>query len=328
MPNELNVKIARIFRELADRLDLAGENKFRVGAYRNAARTVEGLKHPLSALIAKEGELEALPGIGKDLAAKIKEIVQTGRLGKLEELRREKGAPGPDLFEVPDLGPRRIRVLQDALGLRTVAGLRHAAESGRLAGLPGFGPVLQAKLLRHLAPALLLGATRRLSWLDADALARPLLKHLRATPGLGELELAGSYRRHKATVGDLDVLMTASSQAAAVARFLAYPQRAETIAAGNTRAAMRLKDGFQVDLRVVPRESFGAALLYFTGPKEHNVMLRRRALERGLKLNEYGLFKGERRMAGLTEKEVYVALGLDYVSPEKREAGIRWAEAA
>lgn len=310
-----NAEVARLLRETADLLDLSGANPFRIRAYRNAARVVEELPRPAAAIA--EAELDALPGIGEDLAGKIHEAATTGRLRALAALERKVPAGLAALLQVQGLGPKRVRELHRRLRVRTLEDLAAAIAKGRVRRLKGFGIRSEEKLRQALAarPA---GAPRVLRAVAAQY-GGSLLTYLRRVRGVDRAELAGSYRRCRETVGDLDILVIATDAARVVDRFTAYPGAAEVLAAGPTRAAIRLRSGLQVDLRVLDGASYGAGLYYFTGSKAHNVAVRRRAQEMGLKVNEYGVFRGARRIAGRTETEVARAVGLPLIPPELRE---------
>lgn len=313
-----NAEIARLFREQADLLEIEGANPFRVRAYRNAARTVD--THPGSvARLARSapGELLELPGVGKDLAGKIGEIARTGRLAALDRTAQRLPRGVIELLRVPPLGPRKAKLLFDRLGVGSRADLARALRDGRVGDLPGFGPATLARLARSLREEQ--GEDERVPLATAAQYGEALLQWLKSVSGIGQMALAGSYRRCRDTVGDLDLLVSARRGEAVIRRFLAYPECAEVLAEGPTRAAMRLRAGLQVDLRVLDPESFGAGLYYFTGSKAHNIALRRLAQERHLKLNEYGLWRGTRRIAGRTEREVALALGLPLIPPELRE---------
>jgi DNA polymerase (family 10) len=312
-----NAEIAKAFDEIADLLELDGANPFRVRAYRNAARVVGELRFDIATYIAGEKPLPKLPGIGADLAAKIHEIVSTGSCALLERLRKDAPAGITDLLRVPGLGPKRVRLLWDELGVHTVAQLQRAAQDGRVRGLSGFGPASEAKLLD--AARAQLGRARRFKLAVAADYAVAYCAYMRAGAGIGAVVVAGSYRRMKETVGDLDLLVIADNGAAAVARFVGYDEVAQVLAHGGTRASVVLRSGLQVDLRVVPKQSFGAALYYFTGSKAHNIAVRLIARQRGLKINEYGVFRRNRRIAGETEESVFAAIGLPYIPPELRE---------
>ncbi len=315
-----NEDVAAIFDALADLLEIQGENPFRVRAYRSAARTVRELPRSLASLAAEGADLAELPTIGPDLAGKILEILATGRLAALEEARRRVPVPFAELIELPGLGPRRARQLHEALGVGTLDELETALRAGRLRGVRGFGARSEERLLAELERRRGAGAPTPVRLDEAERTARPLLAQLRGAPGVGEVVVAGSYRRRKETVRDLDVLAASAAAAEATERFLAFPEVAQVLARGRTRSTVRLRSGgLQVDFRVVPEQSFGAALQYLTGAKPHTIALRRLALKRGLKLNEYGLFRADERIAGRSEAELYAALGLPLIAPELRE---------
>ncbi len=311
-----NADVARILDEVADVLELEGANPFRVRAYRKAARTVEAAASAMTELVRSGADLRELPGIGDDLAEKIAEIVRTGRLAFLEKERKRLPRGAQDLLRVEGLGPKRVRRLQDELGIRGLKDLERAAAAGKVRGLPGFGAKIEDKVLRSLGRVKTEG-TRRLR-AETEPVAEALAAALRGVPGCVAVEAAGSLRRRRETVGDLDIV-AAGRPGPLMTAFAGYEDVAEVVSAGPTRSTVRLRDGLQVDLRVVEPRSFGAALLYLTGSKAHNVALRRRAQTRGWKLNEYGLFDGTRLLAGKTEAEVYRRLGLAFVEPELRE---------
>jgi DNA polymerase (family 10) len=314
-----NPEVAQAFDEVADLLELQEANPFRVRAYRNAARTLRDLSEPVADIAADPlRKLEDLPGIGTDLAGKIRTLLQTGDLPLRRQLRGQVPAGLRDLLGVPGLGPKRAQVLYRQLGIRSLAKLRQAARQHRIRDLKGFGTRTEEIILRGLEHLAQVG--RRVYLAEAKVYADALTRHLRGAPGLHRVEAAGSFRRRQETVGDLDILVTCDDPAGVMDRLAAYDGVADVLARGDTRMAVRLKTGLQIDLRVVPEESYGAALQYFTGSKAHNILLRRLAQERGLKVNEYGVFRGGRRVAGRTEEEVYAAVGLPWIAPELREA--------
>jgi len=313
-----NTDVAAIFYRLAELLEIEGANPFRVRAYRRAAATVEDLPEPAAALIARGGDLTELPGIGDDLAGKIREICETGRLRALEEVEARTPSALAQLTAIPGLGPKRVKALHDALGVRSIDDLARAAAAGRVRALPRFGPAFEKKLLAALKtppPT----EERRLRISNAEEYATAMVNYLAKQPGVGRVEVAGSYRRRRETVGDLDILACARDGAAVADAFAAYEEVEEVIAKGPTRVTVRLEGGLQVDLRIIPEESYGAALVYFTGSKDHNIALRRRAQADGLKINEYGVFRGEVSIAGRSEEEVYRTVGLPFIPPELRE---------
>ncbi|HNB26175.1 MAG TPA: DNA polymerase/3'-5' exonuclease PolX [Alphaproteobacteria bacterium] len=311
-----NNQIADLLDEIADLLDLQQANPFRIRAYRNAARLLRGLQREAADMLAKGEKLEELPGIGADLAGKIRDVVETGGTELLYRLRRELPHGLVELLRVPGLGPKRARLLHDQLRIASLAGLRAAARTGKLAKVKGLGAKTQATILAATeAPA---PEKRVLRWRARPAVDS-LLAHLKTGPGVKQAAVAGSYRRARDTVGDIDIVATASDGAKVIAHFVAHEDVAKVLAQGGTRATVLLRDGLQVDLRVVEQDSFGAAMVYFTGSKAHNIAIRRLAQQRKLKINEYGVFRGAKRVAGTTEESVYKALGLPLIAPELRE---------
>lgn len=308
-----NAEIAAMFDQAAELLEIQGENQFRVRAYRRAARVVEALPKGVGGLLAAGRDLSELPGIGKDLAGKIADIVKTGRFGLLETLKRKLPGQIGDMAALPGLGPKRIKLLYDKLEVRTLDDLGRAIKSGRLREIRGFGSTIEKKLLAALEKP---QPVKRFKISVAEAEAEALIALLR---GIGRVIVAGSYRRRRDTVGDLDVLVTAKNGAAVGDKLVRYENVAQIVAHGPTRTTVVLRSGLQVDVRAVPEESYGAALVYFTGSKAHNIALRGLANEHHWKLNEYGLFSGKRRIAGATEQEVYKKLGLAFIEPELRE---------
>jgi len=312
-----NADIAAIFGEIADLLEIEQANPFRIRAYRNAARIVGELGRDVRVMIERGEDLTELPGIGTDLAAKIREIVATGKCRALEKLHAELPPAIGDLLHVQGLGPKRVRTLWHDLDIQTLEQLARAARDGRIRALPGFGAKSEANILQaveaHLSKA------RRIKLATAAQYAEALVAWLRGARGVVSVDVAGSFRRCRETVGDLDILVVAETGSDAMRRFAAYDEVAEVLAEGTTRASVVLKSGLQVDLRVVAPQSRGAALCYFTGSKAHNIALRKIAQEKGLKFNEYGVFAGKRQVAGASEEEVYAALGLAWIPPELRE---------
>lgn len=314
-----NGEIAAIFDQLADLLEVEGEeNPFRIRAYRNAARVIRGLDRNLAQMVAKGEDLEALPRIGHELAAKIREIVQTGRLRTLERHKRAVPHGLAELLRVPGLGPKRIQRLREELGIENLRDLEKAAREGKLRQLPGFGAKTEQNILREIEA--LDRRTRRFLRAEVEEMAEALRDYLAEQAGVDEVVVAGSYRRWKETVGDLDILVTAAADSKVSDAFIAHEAVERVLSHGETRASVVLRHtGLQVDLRVVPAESFGAALHYFTGSRAHNIALRRMARDQGLKVNEYGLFQGEECLAGETEESLYGYFGMPWITPELRE---------
>ncbi len=314
-----NPTIARIFADVADLLEIqGGANVFRIRAYRNAARTVESLGASAEAAVRTgEPKLDELPGIGKDLAGKIKEIVETGKLTLLEELKRQIPEGLLAMMRLPGLGPKRAKLIHGELGIDNLDALDAAARAGKLRAIKGLGPTIESRIVKSIADAKIRSARHRLA--DAEAVVGPYVAYLKKAPGLQRVEVAGSYRRRAETVGDIDILVTAKKAGPVADRFVAYPDVRQVLAKGDTRSSVVLASGLQVDLRVVPDASYGAALYYFTGSKAHNVAVRTEAVRRKLKINEYGVFQGARRIAGRTEEDVFKAMRLRWIPPELRE---------
>jgi DNA polymerase (family 10) len=327
-----NAEIAHLLSKYADLLEIQGEGRFRVLAYRNAARTIESLSQPVTQLIAEGKDLKKLnlPGIGKRMAEHVEEIVKTGTLQALKVLRKEIPATLDELLEVEGLGPKRTKQLYEKLGVSSVKQLEQAIASGKLESLPGFGKKSVEKIRQAIQN--LAKRPKRFKLVDADQLVRPLIEYLREGGNIEQLEVAGSYRRRMETVGDIDILATSDNAKPVMQRFQTYPEVERVIAAGTTRGTVILRSGLQVDLRILPRRSYGAALHYFTGSKAHNIAVRTLGVERGLRISEYGIFrvpKGKKaeevgieegeRIGGATEDDVFRAVDLDWVPPELRE---------
>ena len=312
-----NLAIAAIFDEIGDRLAIQGANVFRIRAYKNASRTLQELGEDVGEMIARGDDLTELAGIGADLAGKISEIAATGKCALLERLRREMPPAITELLKVPGLGPKRARALWHDLDVRTPEQVLRAARDGRIRSLPGFGETMERNI--ESAVSAHLSKEHRIKLATAGHYADALTRYLEAVPGVEHAIVAGSYRRMRETVGDLDILVSVRASSPVAERFAAYPEVEEVVSRGEKRVSVRLRSGLQVDLRAVPVQSLGAALVYFTGSKAHNIALRRIAQERGLKINEYGVFKGAKRVAGDTEESVYRAVGLPLIPPELRE---------
>jgi DNA polymerase (family 10) len=312
-----NADVAAIFDEIADLLEIQGANPFRIRAYRNAARMAQELGRDLRELLRRGEDLTELPGIGDDLAGKIAEIVETGSCTMLKKLHKQLPAALTELLKLPGLGPKRVKALYHELDIHTLEQLHRAARDGRLRELPGFGAKTEQRILGALTARR--GVARRVKLVVAAQYADSYRDYLAKTPGVRDVVVAGSFRRCRETVGDLDILVTTDDPARAMKRFVSYDEVTKVLAQGETRATVLLASGLQVDVRVVEPGSFGAALHYFTGSKAHNIAIRRLGQQRGLKINEYGVFKGDKRVAGQTEESVYRSVGLAYVPPELRE---------
>ncbi|MCA9064628.1 MAG: DNA polymerase/3'-5' exonuclease PolX [Planctomycetaceae bacterium] len=321
-----NEQIASVFEHLADLLEIQGANPFRIRAYRNAARTISSTADSLSDQVASGTDLTNMAGIGKDLAKQIAEIIQTGQHAGLEKLKTEIPAGVLDMLRIPGVGPKKVAVFFHELKLKSLEDLKAAAEAGKLASLKGFGKKTEEAILRNIDQAAEAG--KRISIADARNAAESIVADLLALPEVHQASVAGSCRRRKETCGDLDVLVTCSDSSVPMDALAAHPLVESVLQRGETKQRVRLTTGVEMDLRVVADESFGAALQYFTGSKEHNVVVRSRAKDLGLKVNEYGVFRGDQQIAGRTEEDVYSAVGLPWIPPELREnrREFEWAD--
>jgi DNA polymerase (family X) len=325
-----NVEIARVLNEYADLLDIQDENPFRVRSYRKAAQTIDGLSRPVAELIEAGEELTTLPGIGSSMAEHIREILNTSTLAALADVRREVPETLGALLQLEHLGPKRARRLYEDLDITSIPALAEALDAGKVEALPGFGKKTAEGLRRAIRSFEQYG--QRFLLADAEQLIQPLLSYLHQAPGLEALEVAGSFRRRRETVGDIDILATCENPEPLMQHFQSYRHIGRVEMAGRTRGTVVLQSGLQVDLRIVPRQSYGAALYYFTGSKAHNVAVRKLAVERGLRINEYGIFRiptgrraeklGERegqRIGGDAEEDVFRTVDLGWIPPELRE---------
>lgn len=312
-----NTEIADALDQVADLLELEQANPFRIRAYRNAARVVRGLGTEVVTLVAQGKALSEMPGIGEDLAGKIQELAATEHLPLLDELRRHLPAIALELLRLPGLGPKRVKTLCEKLDIHSLEQLHRALLDGRVRDLAGFGAAIEKKLLQAIEDRPQRPARFKLAAVEGFVV--PLLEYLRQAPGVDQVAVAGSYRRCQETVGDIDIVATAAKGPPVTQWFTQYAEVARVAATGDTRATVVLRAGLQVDLRVVPAESYGAALHYFTGSKAHNIAIRRMGQEHKLKINEYGVFRGRRRIAGKTEEDVYRAVELPFIPPELRE---------
>jgi len=313
-----NAEVAEVLREMALFLEM-DEVAFKPRAYEKAALEVEALERPLAEIESEEGEkgIEALPGIGRGIAERIVELLRTGRMRDLEALRKQTPVDVLELTAVEGIGPRTVKALYEALGIRDVRALERACRQGRVRALPHFGEKTEKNILKAIAFLSSAGARQPLGLVLP--LAREIEGRLREMAGVKLAAVAGSVRRRKETIGDLDFLVAARDPEKVARAFAALPEVVHVYARGKTKTLVRLDNGMDADLRVVPAASFGSALAYFTGSKAHNVALRRIAQRQGLKLNEYGVFRDGRKLAGRTEKEVYRVLGMPLVPPELRE---------
>ena len=314
MKNEF---IAVQFELLADLLEIQGANPFRIRAYRNAARTISSTAESLSDLVANGTDLTQFSGIGKDLAKQIHEIITKGEHSALNELRKQIPGGVLDMLRIPGVGPKKVSVFFNELGLKSLADLKAACEAGRISLLKGFGKKTEESILANIDQAA--EFSLRVSIADARAAAEIIVEDLQQLPEVEQAAVAGSCRRRRETCGDLDILATCSDSGPPMDLLASHPLVEAVLQRGETKQRVRLKTGIELDLRVVPEASYGAAMQYFTGSKEHNVVVRQRAKDLGLKVNEYGVFRGEEQIAGRTEADVYESVGLPWFPPELRE---------
>ena len=312
-----NNDIAAIFEEIADFLEIEGENPFRIRAYRNAARTVNGLAEELKDMVAEGEDLTKLPGIGKELAAKILEILETGTAKALIKLQQRIPKTVVEMLKLPNLGPKRVRVLYQDLKIKNLKQLSLAARKGRIRAHEGFGEKTEKAIFEAIEARA--QKEKRFKIAAVRPTVDSLIDFLKKVSGVIDVVAAGSYRRSRETVGDLDILVTARKSSPVIERFVEYDEVAKVLSRGATRSSVVLRSGLQVDLRLVAQSSFGAALQYFTGSKDHNIAIRRQGQQRGLKINEYGVFRFEKQVAGRTEASVYKTLDLPFIPPELRE---------
>ncbi len=311
-----NHDIASLLRQIAALLD---EQKvpFKPNAYRRAAQVVEDLPVDVSTY-KSEKELMELPGIGEAIAQKIREYLRTGRIHFLDQLLAEQGGLSAEMMQIEDLGPKRVRQLQKELGIQTVPDLIKAAEAGKLRSLPRMSELMEKKILENARRVE--ERSKRFPRAEVVRDVEKILQTVRSVPGVERCEAAGSYRREKATVGDVDLLVVTKTPKEVSDAIAALPLVREVVAHGEKKLSFNLKSGLRVDVRFVEKSQWGSALLYFTGDKEHNIALRKRAIDRGWKLNEYGLFEGDKVVASKEEKDIYGALDLSYMEPNKRNA--------
>lgn len=313
-----NADVADIFERVANMLEMRDENPFRVRAYRNAARTVASLARDVADMVSNGEDLTELSGIGKDLARKIKEIVETGSLEQLENLEKDLPKGLQELIRIKGLGPKKVAAIYTELEIETLTQLKKAAQKQKIRELEGFGPKTEQTILEEIER---LEETKqeRMPWIEAEQRARPLLAYLKEASGVKKLELAGSFRRRQETVGDLDILAACKQDSDIMERFVDFEDVVKVVSHGKTRSSVVLRGELQVDLRVVPEVSFGAALHYFTGSKAHNITIRKIGVKKNLKINEYGVFEDDKRVAGRTEEEIFEAVDLPFIPPELRE---------
>lgn len=314
-----NSEIARVFFEIADLLELKGADLFRIRSYRNAAMVCDGLPQALKNLYEEGGEdgLKGIPGIGESTRAKIVEMMETGKCAYHEELLEEIPSGMLEIIWVSGVGPKKAALLHRELGIKTIDELEKAAEAERIQKLPGFGRVSEEKILKGIHD--LKSRTQAFKLSFVAPFAQSFIAHMKVVHGIMDIIPAGSFRRWKETVGDLDILTTCDDAEAVMERFVSHPEVKDVLSKGQTKSTVVLRSGLQVDIRVLEKKSFGAALQYFTGSKAHNVALRDRAKRMGLKISEYGVFREDEWIAGEMEEDVYRAIGLPWIPPELRE---------
>ncbi len=312
-----NSNIAEIFDEIADYLEIAGDNPFKIRAYRNASRTIRELGVELQDMAVNEEEFTTLQGIGKELAAKISEILETGTARALQKLQARIPGDVRQLLRLPNLGPKRVGVLYHDLNIRNLDQLKAAAEEGRIQSLSGFGRKTEKQILQAIRARA--DKEQRYKRDTVKPIVDSLQDYLKSITGVNRVVVAGSYRRSRETVGDLDILVIAAKDSPVIDAFIGFDSVASILSRGSTRASVVLRSGLQVDLRLVDRQSLGAALQYFTGSQAHNIAVRQLGRQQGLKINEYGVYNLDKRVAGETESSIYEAVGLTYVPPELRE---------
>lgn len=311
-----NQEIARIFRQIALILEIKGENVFKIRAYERAAGHIESLTHDIETLVA-ENRLTDIPGVGKDLSARITEYCSTGKIALFEELSKSIPAGLLELLRIPSVGPKTVKLLYDTLGIESVSALQKALDQGRLNGLPGIKEKTIANI-RH-GIELLEHSKERMTLAQASLLADTFVNELKKAKSVASITCAGSLRRAKDAVRDIDILVVSPNPQLVMDTFVRLPMVNQVQSHGETKSSVRTAEGIQVDCRVVERDSFGAALVYFTGSKNFNIKIRQLAIKAGLKVNEYGVFRGEERIAAKTEEDVFRVLGLPYIEPELRE---------
>ena len=312
-----NEKIANIFNEIADLLDIKVENEFRIRSYREAASTISGISKNVSRLVDNEEEIKSLPGIGSGMAKKIKEIVRTGKLSQLEKLRKEIPESLLEVMNLEQMGPRRTKLLYDNLNIESVDDLKKALKEDKVSEIEGFGEKTVENLLEEIEEYEKGERQGRFKLAEAEIISKPMIDYLGEK--LENVTVAGSYRRKKETVGDIDILATSDDPQKAMEHFVNYREVSGVLSQGDTKSSVKLNSGLQVDLRIVEEKSYGAALLYFTGSRSHTIALRKIGQDKDYKVNEYGIFKDKKKLVSKTEKEMYKKLGMSYIEPELRE---------
>ncbi len=315
-----NSDIVNILTRVADFLDIQDKNQFRIRAYRNAAQSIAGLSKSVAEMVKNGRDLSELPDVGSSIAEKIEEIVETGTLEQLEKLEKKLPKELLDLMDIPDLGPKSVQTLYNELDITNRKELEKAARNGKIQSVKGFGEKTEEKILDALEQMKNEDGRDRTKLVVAEEITVPLLDYLKKAKGVSKVDVAGSYRRRKETVGDIDILVVCKDCKKVMQKFTQYKDVKNVISKGKTKSSVQLRSGMQVDVRAMEDESYGAAMVYFTGSKDHNIAIRKIANEKDLKINEYGVFnKDDERVAGKTEKDVYKQVGLVYIEPELRE---------
>ncbi len=311
-----NQEIAQILVHISQILDIQGENTFKIRAYIKASETVENLTYQLSS-VKDRSEIAELPGIGEGIAKKIKELLETGKLKYYEDLKKSEYAPLREFLKIPGMGPKHARLVYETLGINTVDQLQKAAQQGKLRDLHGLGEKVEENILQGIQQVQKYKERLPLAFIYPRA--QSILEEMKKVREVNQITLAGSLRRMRETIADVDILVSSDKPKPVMDAFVNIPQAKKVAAKGNTKSSITTRDGFQVDLRVVKPESFGAASHYFTGSKAHNIRIRSLGIDKGLKVNEYGVFKKEKRISGRTEEEVFKSVKLPYIAPELRE---------
>ena len=308
-----NMLVAKVLYEIADMLEMQ-DVQFKPQAYRRAARNIEAMSEPIEDYVAT-GRLKEIPGVGEGIGKKIKELVETGRLRYYEKIKKQMPMDFESMLSIEGMGPKTVKLLYKRLKIKTLSDLERAAREHKLRKIKGLGPKIEENILENIELA------RQKKKRTLLGLALPLAENIkkRLMPKVKSIEIAGSLRRMKETIGDIDILVTSRQPRAVADAFTSMEDVEKILAKGPTKCSVRLKSGMQADLRIIEERSFGSALMYFTGSKDHNISLRKIAISKGMKLSEYGLFKRERQIAGKTEKEVYRKLGMQFIPPELRE---------
>ncbi|MGM0625108.1 MAG: DNA polymerase/3'-5' exonuclease PolX [Bacteroidota bacterium] len=312
-----NKDIVDQLNELADLLEIKGENEFRVRAYRNAVRILSGYSGMLAKEVKKGEDLSEISGIGDSIQEKVEEIVNTGKLKQLEDMKKEIPESLLEIMSLEQMGPRRTKTLHEELDIDSLDDLKKAAKNGDIESLEGFGKKTVENILKEIEEYADKGGSDRIKWSEGDKIAASLKKYMKDK--VDDIEVAGSYRRKKATLGDIDILVSSKEKEKCMRAFTTFEDVDRVLSRGDTKSSVKLRNGVQVDLRLVNKNSFGAALLYFTGAKEHSIALRKIAQKKNYTLNEYGVHKDDEKLASKTEKSMYKALGLKYIEPELRE---------